>query len=115
MFIGSMCIIVEEVSTLKKKSKKKEQYLGRKKFEVPVVVKRESVKFEKKKQDIKLEDLIQVIYQSEKFLTLEEVAEMYGVNRATVRRWAYRGHVPLLVLPSRFYIPLSDLKRYKGK
>ena len=104
----------------KKKKKNlisKSQYLGKKKAEVkPIIeVKRSEVKFEKKKQEVDLEALMKAVLGNEKFLTLEQAAEHYGVTIRAVRKWAYRGHVPLLVLPSRFYIPLSDLKAYRGK
>ena len=97
----------------RKKNLVEEKYLVSKKTELQI--KRVPVKFEKKKQSVTLEDLMSAVCANEKFLTLEEVAKMYKMSYAAVRKWAYRGHVPLLVLPSRFYIPLSDLKRYKGK
>ena len=92
-------------------TKRKKNLVDKEKY----LVSKNPVKFEKKKQNVTLEDLMSAVCANEKFLTLEEVAKMYKMSYAAVRKWAYRGHVPLLVLPSRFYIPLSDLKRYKGK
>lgn len=92
-------------------TKRKKNLVDKEKY----LVSKNPVKFEKKKQNVTLENLMSAVCANEKFLTLEEVAKMYKMSYAAVRKWAYRGHVPLLVLPSRFYIPLSDLKRYKGK
>ncbi len=39
--------------------------------------------------------------QGEKLYTAQEIAEMYGVDDTTVRRWVKRGALPAVVLPHK--------------